>query len=141
MTTIPAQPDPIFVQPGGEEITLENAPGVEFEQFVYANALLVERVMKQDEAKGQHIVICGAGPSLADHAHEYCPAADQVWGCNSALPWLAENGHKVTHGFTVDQTPEMLRGVPAGLDRPPAPDRIPPGQRQTDGAFPQLRRH
>jgi hypothetical protein len=31
-----------------------------------------------------------------------------VWGCNSAAPWLFEQGHRVTHGFTVDQTPHML---------------------------------
>lgn len=65
-------------------------------------------VVVPNSAKGQHVVICGAGPSLADTAAEYCPQADQVWGCNSALPWLVSHGHKVTHGFTVDQTPEML---------------------------------
>ncbi|KKN52488.1 hypothetical protein LCGC14_0612200, partial [marine sediment metagenome] len=34
--------------------------------------------------------------------------ADQVWGCNSAMIWLHENGHCVTHGFTVDQTPQQV---------------------------------
>jgi hypothetical protein len=64
-------------------------------------------VVEINSAKGQHLVLCGAGPSLADHAAEYCPQGDQVWGVNSALPWLHANGHKVTHGFTVDQTPHM----------------------------------
>ena len=59
-------------------------------------------------ATGKTLVIAGAGPSLRDHASEYCDGADEVWGCNSAATWLHENGHKVTHGFTVDQTPAML---------------------------------
>lgn len=62
----------------------------------------------QDSAKGQHLVLCGAGPSANQHAAEWCPQADQIWGCNSALTWLHDNGYKPTHGFTVDQTPEML---------------------------------
>jgi len=70
-------------------------------------------VVRPNEAKGQHLVICGAGPSLREHAAEWCPKADQVWGCNSALPWLAEHGkrhgYKPTHGFSVDQTPSMLK--------------------------------
>jgi len=61
----------------------------------------------EGSAAGQHLVLCGAGPSLAEHAAEWCPQGDQVWGCNSAVTWLAEHGHRVTHGFTVDQTPQM----------------------------------
>ncbi len=61
-----------------------------------------------DSKKGQHVVICGAGPSLVEEAAEWVPQADEVWGCNSALTWLVNNGHRVTHGCTVDQTAEML---------------------------------
>ncbi len=64
-------------------------------------------VVQPDTHVGQSVVICGAGPSLADHA-ALCNDADQVWGCNSALPWLIEHGYKATHGFTVDQTPAMV---------------------------------
>lgn len=66
-------------------------------------------VVKEHEATGQHVVICGAGPSLATHAAEWCPQADQIWGCNSALTWLQEHNLKPTHGFCVDQTPTMLK--------------------------------
>lgn len=62
-------------------------------------------------AKGRHLILCGAGPSLRDHADEYCKNIDanvDVWGCNSAAIWLHEHGYDVTHGFTVDQTPEMV---------------------------------
>ena len=66
-------------------------------------------VVRSEEAAGQHLVICGAGPSLADHAAEWCPQADQIWGCNSALPWLHDHGYRPTHGFTIDQTAVMLK--------------------------------
>lgn len=104
------------------EIT-ENAPSFRLENpvsdqhaaFLFGNAAQYQQVMgclpdmvEEGSGKGKHVVICGAGPSLAEHAAEYCPDADQVWGCNSALVWLAENGHKVTHGFTCDQTAYML---------------------------------
>jgi len=79
-----------------------------FKSFIIGNASMSEGVVQLNEAKGQHIVICGAGPSLAETADEWCPQGDQVWGCNSALVWLRDNGHKVTHGFTVDQQPQML---------------------------------
>jgi hypothetical protein len=65
-------------------------------------------VVKVDSGKGKHVVICGAGPSLAEEATEWVPQGDEVWGCNSALPWLVDNGYKPTHGFTVDQTTDML---------------------------------
>lgn len=80
-----------------------------WQRFRRASDELPDRyVIVPDSAKGQHVVICGAGPSLAENAAEYVSKADQVWGCNSALPWLANHGHTVTHGFTVDQTPDML---------------------------------
>lgn len=66
-------------------------------------------VVREGEAKGQHIVICGAGPSLVENAEQYCRSGfDQLWGCNSALPWLVEHGYRPTHGVTVDQTPQMV---------------------------------
>lgn len=76
-------------------------------------------VARENEAQGQHLVLCGAGPSLRDHAAEYCPSADQVWGCNSALTWLLNEGHRCTHGFTVDQTPHMVAewaSAPEGVE-------------------------
>lgn len=65
-------------------------------------------MVEPESAKGQHLILCGAGPSLTETAAAWCPKGDQVWACNSALPYLAEHGLPVTHGFTVDQTPEML---------------------------------
>lgn len=65
-------------------------------------------VVKDNIATGQHVVICGAGPSLVANTAEYCSKADALWGCNSALTWLVANGYHPTHGFAIDQTPEML---------------------------------
>lgn len=78
-----------------------------FRQLVTARCT-TDFMVHKDSAKGQHLILCGAGPSLADHAAEWCSQGDQVWGCNSAATWLHAQGHKVTHGFTVDQTAHMV---------------------------------
>lgn len=64
-------------------------------------------MVQEGSAKGQHLVLCGAGPTLRKHAKEWCGNADQVWGCNSAAVWLADRNHRVTHAFSVDQTPQV----------------------------------
>jgi uncharacterized Rossmann fold enzyme len=89
-------------------IRLANPMKQNYEAFIVGNATMCDEVVKQDEAKGQTIVICGAGPSLRDHAEKWTARGDQVWGCNSAAIWLYEQGYPVTHAFTVDQTPHMV---------------------------------
>lgn len=115
-----------------EQIELKNPVSHLFAMFVVANATICQRIPKHegplcpgnpdgsladpeccrmvqpDSATGQHLILCGAGPSLADHAAEWCPQGDQVWGCNSAATWLYNQGHQVTHGFTVDQTAHLI---------------------------------
>ena len=88
-------------------IDLHNPQSQNFKAFIYANSLTCEAVCEPSTAKGQHVVICGAGPSLVDNI-EYLKDADQIWGCNSALTWLYDNGHNPTHGFCIDQTTQML---------------------------------
>lgn len=98
-------------------LTLVNPMSDHFAKFIFRNATECEKVVEEDLAKGQHIVICGAGPTLADHIKDYLDA-DQIWGCNSAAIWLANEGYPVTHGFTIDQTPHMCTEwyePPAGL--------------------------
>ena len=90
------------------EIHLENPVQAHFASFVVGNAQYCDHVVEADTAKGQHLILCGAGPSLMDTAAEWCPKGDQIWGCNSAVTWLYDQGHKPTHGFTVDQTPHMV---------------------------------
>ena len=91
-----------------EKIQLSNPVTEHFEAFIAGNAMRVERVVEENSHKGQHLILCGAGPSLRDEADEWCPKGDAVWGCNSALTWLHEHGHNPTHGFSVDQTPAMV---------------------------------
>jgi hypothetical protein len=95
--------------PSNGEIILKNPVAGQFGSFIFGNSTHCDRVAEEGSASGQTLVLCGAGPSLADEAAEWCPKGDQVWGCNSALTWLADNGHNPTHGFTVDQTPAMVR--------------------------------
>lgn len=96
-------------------IELTNPVRADFLTFIYGNVCQYQEakqtqppVVEFGSAKGKEVVICGAGPSLRDHAAEYCTPDRDVWGCNSAVTWLYDNKHHVTHGFTVDQTPQML---------------------------------
>jgi hypothetical protein len=92
----------------GQTISLQNPVSEHFASFILGNAQYCDHVVMEGSAKGQHLILCGAGPSLAEHADEWCPKGGQIWGCNSALTWLQKHGHKPTHGFTVDQTAEMV---------------------------------
>lgn len=108
---IAAAPKPSPMQPAGgpAQIRLSNPVQDHFRAFIFGNAQVCDHVVEENSAKGQTLVLCGAGPSLADHAAEYCAGADHLWGCNSALPWLIAQGYAPTHGITVDQTPDMCK--------------------------------
>lgn len=73
------------------------------------------KVVQRNSHLGQTVAICGAGPSLAEHAIE---GADQIWACNSALPFLYERGYTNLTGVAIDQTKGMLR---EWADPPPVP--------------------
>jgi 6-hydroxymethylpterin diphosphokinase MptE-like protein len=68
-----------------------------------------KNVIHKGEGKGKHLVICGAGPSLADsHTELKQTKAHQVWAANSALTYLVEHDLPVTHGVTVDMSEDMF---------------------------------
>lgn len=92
----------------GTEIRLENPMAAHYGTFIIGNAQHCDRVVEQNSHKGQTLVICGAGPSLRDNADEYCTTDYVVWGCNSAGPWLLENGYRCDTFYSVDQTPELI---------------------------------
>lgn len=94
---------------GGPEIALQNPVASSFPAFIVGNAPHCDYVVEEGSAKGQRLVLCGAGPSLREEITTYAPGADQIWGCNSALPYLVDQGVPVTHGLCVDQTAEMVR--------------------------------
>ncbi len=91
----------------GSNVRLVNPNAPKFADYIRANAKLGCPVVERDSARAQSLVLCGAGPSLADHAEE-CASGDQVWACNGALPWLLTKNHRVTHGFTVEASERML---------------------------------
>lgn len=62
---------------------------------------------------GKVLALCGAGPSLA--AGPLYPA-DELWGCNSAVTWLAAHDKQPTGAVAIDQTAQMVeewRDTPA----------------------------
>lgn len=77
---------------------------------VKANAKYATDVLTADSAIGKSVVICGAGPSLNDHLDSIL-LSDEVWACNSALPYLKDRHVRVTHGFAIDQGEAMLGAV------------------------------
>ncbi len=97
------------------EIHLFNPVADFYETFIYANSTKCDRVAEPGKKMGQSVAICGAGPSLREHVDVLDTVAD-VWGVNSAAVWLHEHGHKLTHAFTIDQTPTMLK---EWVDPPP----------------------
>lgn len=94
-----------------QEIHLQNPVSHHFGSFIVGNALYCsgpDAMVQANEAQGKTVLIAGAGPSLNDHIAAYAGTTDELWACNSALPWLLKQGYAVTHGITVDQTPAML---------------------------------
>ena len=85
---------------------LSHLSNAELEGFVRANARTRPmRVCHADEYHGETLALCGAGPSLRVARFE---PTDQLWACNSALPWLIEHGVLPTAGVAIDQTPRLL---------------------------------
>lgn len=83
-----------------------NMPGqAGFYDQILANARHATAMSQQDTHVGQTVAICGAGPSLATAT---LAPTDEVWACNSALPYLMDRGDRVTHGLSIDQGEAML---------------------------------
>jgi hypothetical protein len=95
-------------QKPGQEIQLLSPQVNNYGAFILGNAQFCDRVVEQDSHKGQHLILCGAGPSLADDAAEWIPKGDVVMGCNSAATWLIDNGYRCDFALTIDQNPEMV---------------------------------
>lgn len=92
-----------------EPMILTNPMEGRYKEFAEANLkLLVEHGLKpveHDRFHGKVLALCGAGPSLATGP---IYPADEVWGCNSAVTWLAEHGPEPTGTIGIDQTERML---------------------------------
>jgi hypothetical protein len=76
--------------------------------YIKYNSKHAKTMCEFDQYKGKTVSIFGAGPSLLDI--DKVPFTHQAWACNSALPWLKDNTDlRITHGFCIDQGPEMLK--------------------------------
>lgn len=73
-------------------------------EHIQTNAKHATKLISPGSHCGKSVAICGAGPSLRDAY----PVGDEVWACNSALPYLVNKSVRVTHGFAIDQGEEML---------------------------------
>ena len=88
-------------------ISLESPVAGEIRGFVEANRITdPENMVQPNTALGQTLALCGAGPSLRSLSFD---KTDQLWACNSALPYLVEQGVDVTAGIGIDQTPGLLK--------------------------------
>jgi ribosomal protein L40E len=96
-----------FTKPG-QEIQLQSQQANNYGPFIVGNAQHCDRVVEQDSHKGQHVILCGAGPSLAEHAAEWIPKGDVVMATNSAATWLIDNGYRCDFALAIDQNPEMV---------------------------------
>jgi len=82
--------------------------GAELYEFIKANARHATTMVQPNGGTGKRVAICGAGVSLAETAATIPADVAEVWACNSALPFMVDNGYRVTHGFGIDQGEAML---------------------------------
>lgn len=90
------------------QLTMPEADNL-FEHIKY-NAQYVKKTVgpRGGEKRGKKLVICGAGPSLRDYLRAPHWRADEVWACNSAVPYLMERDQYVTHAVAIDCSDGML---------------------------------
>ena len=95
-------------------IELQSPVQAHLAAYVAANRVVrPTRMVKPNTRTGRSLAICGAGPSLASASFD---GLDDIWACNSALPYLLARGVPVTEGVGVDQTVGLVR------EWTPAPD-------------------
>lgn len=95
--------------PFSTQLTLGRNDAELFQQIT-ENAAYCRETFGADPAygRGRKLIVCGAGPSL--HAYLTTPKpADEVWACNSAVPFLMDRGARVTHAIGIDQTEGMVK--------------------------------
>lgn len=77
--------------------------------FIEANRVTdPSRMVTQANRVGHSVAICGAGPTLRLQGRLDLASVDDVWACNSALPYLAQWKRRVSVGLGVDQTKGLL---------------------------------
>ena len=103
-------------QPERLAIELTNPMQDQFAGFITANRDFPSITMVvPDSCRGKSLAICGAGPSLAAAD---ITGVDDIFACNSALPYLMDRGVRVTGAVGIDQTPGLLREWQRTFDVP-----------------------
>ena len=71
--------------------------------YILHNARYAKRCIGQGWGAAKTVLICGAGPSLRETfaGTVLRERPDQIWACNSALPWLLAEKLPVTHGVGI----------------------------------------
>ncbi len=106
------------VMPSGYRPVVELASPVQgkLAGFVATNAARGGLQMVRPNTKLGHVLaLCGAGPSLRDAVLD---GYDDVWACNSALPYLVARGTHNLTGVGIDQSPGLLREWQSAPDVP-----------------------
>lgn len=88
-----------------QPVELRNPVEGRYHEFSEANKRL-QAELGLGMCQSKVLALCGAGPSLK---RAKLTGYDEVWACNSALPWLAKQGLPVDVGIGMDQTPGLLR--------------------------------
>lgn len=95
------------VHPTRYGIELASPVDGKFEEFIAQNRATPALACVQPHTHvGKSLALCGAGPSLTTSDIR---GVDDIFACNSALPYLVAQGAHVTGGVGVDQTPGLLR--------------------------------
>jgi hypothetical protein len=104
----PATP-PRYLKLMGETIPVELRNPVDDKLEGYAREnLRIQAAQNVPMCVTKTLALCGAGPSLR-RAEKIVQCADEVWACNSALPWMISQGWPVDVGIGMDQTPALLK--------------------------------
>lgn len=90
-------------------IELKNPVSDRLRDYAYANRAIAgaaPEVVQRNAFLGETLALCGAGPSLDP---KLIRGINKIWACNSALPWLMQQGVPVDTGVGIDQSPGLLR--------------------------------
>jgi hypothetical protein len=90
-------------------VALTNPVQDKLADYIRENRPSCTAVVQPNTDAGRSLAICGAGPSLRGARLDTFAAVDDVWACNSALPYLLAAGVPVTAAIGIDQTPGLLR--------------------------------
>lgn len=101
-------PEPVVAEKPKATIQLQMTNQSGLFDHVKENRQYCEKVCTEGFGEGKTVVIIGSGPStLVLHDEIKSTKAHQFWAANSSVPYCYDNGLPLSHGISVDQSPEM----------------------------------